>query len=158
MSHAISSREDERMGRVLAGLFAGLLFGAGLSLSGMISPAKVVAFLDIAGAWDPSLAFVMIGAVAVTAAGYRISFLQTRPLFEPTFRLPTRTDLDARLLGGAALFGIGWGLAGYCPGPALAGLGFGRVDTVVFVVMMLIGMMLARHIDAFLPPKSEARA
>ncbi len=145
------------MGRVLAGLFAGLLFGAGLSLSGMINPAKVVAFLDIAGPWDPSLAFVMIGAVVVTAVGYRVSFLRMRPLFETTFRLPTRTDLDARLLGGAVLFGIGWGLAGYCPGPALAGLGFRRIETVVFVVTMLIGMMLARHIDAIVPSKREAR-
>jgi hypothetical protein len=97
------------MARAPAGLLAGLLFGAGLALSGMINPAKVVAFLDIAGNWDPSLAFVMIGAVAMTAAGYQLSILRTRPLFDVGFVLPTRRDIDARLIGGAAIFGIGWG-------------------------------------------------
>lgn len=136
------------MARTFAGLLAGLLFGAGIALSGMINPAKVLAFLDVAGAWDPSLAFVMAGAVGVAAAGYQLSFLRTRPLFAGGFTLPTRRDLDARLLGGAALFGIGWGIGGYCPGPALAGLGFGAPETMGFVAGMVAGMILARRIDA----------
>ncbi len=136
------------MARALAGLLAGLLFGAGLALSGMINPAKVVAFLDIAGAWDPSLAFVMIGAVAITAAGYQLSFLRTRPLFDAGFTLPTREDIDARAVGGAAIFGIGWGIGGYCPGPALAGLGFAATETVAFVAAMVVGMILARLMGA----------
>lgn len=130
--------------RACAGLVAGLLFGAGLTLSGMINPAKVTAFLDIAGVWDPSLAFVMFGAVAVTATGYRLTFLRTRPLFEAAFDLPARRDVDPRLLVGASIFGVGWGLTGYCPGPALAGLSAGQSGTAVFVATMLAGMALAR--------------
>ncbi len=133
------------MNRTLAGLLTGLLFGAGLSLSGLINPAKVVAFLDVAGAWDPSLAFVMLGAVVVTAVGYRLVLRGGRPLFEPGFTLPTRRDLDRNLLVGAGLFGVGWGLGGYCPGPALAGIGFGAAETLVFVAFMLIGMFAARQ-------------
>jgi uncharacterized membrane protein YedE/YeeE len=133
------------MARILAGLAAGLLFGAGLSISGMINPAKVIAFLDLAGAWDPSLAFVMLGAVAVTAIGYRLVLQRDKPLFEPGFAVPTRRDIDLPLLLGAGLFGIGWGLGGYCPGPALAGLGFGNLPTLVFVAAMLGGMIAARH-------------
>lgn len=135
------------MGRILAGLAAGILFGAGLTLSGMINPAKVVAFLDIAGDWDPSLAFVMIGAVVTTAVGYQLSFLRSQPFFETRFTLPTRRDLDRPLILGASLFGIGWGIGGYCPGPALAGLGFGAGETVAFVTAMLVGMLLARMSD-----------
>lgn len=133
------------MARILAGLLAGLLFGVGLSLSGMINPAKVIGFLDIAGAWDPSLAFVMLGAVGVTAIGYKVTLRRGAPLLEPGFSLPSRRDLDAPLLIGAALFGAGWGLAGYCPGPAIAGLGFAKIETVAFVAAMLVGMIAARH-------------
>jgi uncharacterized membrane protein YedE/YeeE len=132
------------MKRLLGGLTAGLLFGAGLSISGMINPAKVIGFLDIAGAWDPSLAFVMLGAVAVTAIGYRTVLRRGQPMFEPRFTLPTRRDIDPSLLLGASLFGIGWGLGGYCPGPALAGLGFGGPETYAFVAAMLAGMIAAR--------------
>lgn len=132
------------MGRILGGLIAGLLFGAGLFVSGMINPEKVVGFLDIAGAWDPSLAFVMLGGVTVTAMGYRMILRRSQPMFEPKFTLPTRTDIDPSLLLGAGMFGIGWGLGGYCPGPALAGLGFGSPETVVFVFAMLVGMVAAR--------------
>jgi len=131
--------------RTLGGLFAGLLFGAGLSVSAMIDPAKVIGFLDVAGDWDPSLAFVMLGAVAVTAIGYRTVLRRGQPLFEPSFSLPTRRDLDPTLILGAGLFGIGWGLAGYCPGPALAGLGLGNLETFAFVGAMLVGMIAARH-------------
>lgn len=132
------------MKRLLGGLAAGLLFGAGLSISGMINPAKVIGFLDLAGAWDPSLAFVMLGAVAVTAIGYRTVLRRGQPMFEPRFTLPTRRDIDPSLLLGASLFGIGWGLGGYCPGPALAGLGFVGLETYAFVAAMLIGMIAAR--------------
>lgn len=132
------------MARIFAGLVAGLLFGAGLSISGMINPAKVIGFLDIAGAWDPSLAFVMLGGVVVTAIGYRTVLRRGQPMFEPGFTLPTRRDIDPSLLLGAGLFGIGWGLGGYCPGPALAGLGLGSLETLIFVAAMLLGMAAAR--------------
>lgn len=132
------------MERIFGGLIAGLLFGVGLLISGMINPAKVIGFLDLAGNWDPSLAFVMLGGVTVTAVGYRTVLRRGQPMFEPRFTLPTRNDIDPSLLLGASLFGIGWGLGGYCPGPALAGLGFGRPETIVFVTAMLIGMIGAR--------------
>jgi len=137
------------MGRILGGLIAGLLFGVGLSISGIINPEKVVAFLDLAGDWDPSLAFVMLGGVAVTAIGYRTVLRRGRPLFEPAFMLPMRNDIDPSLLLGAALFGIGWGLGGYCPGPALAGLGFGNSETLAFVAAMTLGMLAARASGKF---------
>ena len=138
------------MSRILGGLIAGLLFGVGLSISGMINPAKVIGFLDIAGAWDPSLAFVMLGGVIVTAIGYRTVLRRSQPLFEPNFTLPTRRDIDPPLLLGAGLFGIGWGLGGYCPGPALAGIGFGNLETLAFVIAMLAGMVVARQNAGFL--------
>lgn len=138
------------MRRSLGGLMAGLLFGAGLSISGMINPEKVVGFLNIAGDWDPSLAFVMLGGVVVTAIGYRTVLRRSQPLFEPNFTLPTRRDTDPSLLLGAGLFGIGWGLGGYCPGPALAGIGLGHPETMAFVAAMLAGMVLARKSAGFL--------
>lgn len=145
---------------LLIPLFAGVLFGAGLTLAQMVDPAKVLAFLDFAaiadGSWDPSLAFVMIGALAVTAIGYRLAFRLQRPLAAVAFQVPTRTDLDARLIGGALIFGIGWGLAGYCPGPALAALAFGRAETVIFVIAMLAGMAVYRLL--FEPAKPAGRA
>jgi uncharacterized protein len=149
------------MGRIFGGFIAGLLFGAGLLISGMINPAKVIGFLDLAGNWDPSLAFVMLGGVTVTAIGYRTVLSQGQPMFEPRFTLPTRNDIDPSLLLGAGLFGIGWGLGGYCPGPALAGLGFGSPETFVFVTAMLLGMVGARLSSKFFSgltwkPKSAA--
>lgn len=129
-------------------LLAGMLFGAGLTLSQMVDPAKVIGFLDFAGiadgSWDPSLAFVMAGALAVTFVGYRYALSLGRPLAAPEFRLPTRRDVDGRLAIGAAMFGAGWGLAGYCPGPALASLAFGRLEVFVFVVAMLVGIAAFR--------------
>jgi uncharacterized membrane protein YedE/YeeE len=110
----------------------------------MADPAVVLGFLDPAGDWNPALAFVMAAAVGVTSVGYRLLFRRGRPLWAERFALPTATALDARLLGGAALFGIGWGLAGYCPGPALASLAALQPGTLVFVVAMLAGMILAR--------------
>jgi len=132
------------MERVISSFVAGLVFGLGLAVSGMINPAKVTAFLDIAGNWDPSLALVMVSALAVTAIGYRLTLKRTQPFFATAFVLPTRQDLDRNLIGGAALFGAGWGLSGYCPGPALAGLGLGELNTVIFVASMIVGMNLAR--------------
>lgn len=139
------------MAPILSGLVAGLLFGIGLAVSEMINPAKVLNFLDLFGQWDPSLAFVMLGAVVTTAIGYRLVFRRERPLFERRFNLPTRRDIDTRLLAGSALFGIGWGLGGYCPGPALSGLAFGAVETVIFVAAMLAGMTIMRLMSAITP-------
>ncbi len=127
----------------LSGL-CGILFGAGLAVSGMTNPAKVLAFLDVFGRWDPTLAFVMAGAVAVSAAGFAIARRRERAWLGSPFAIPTRRDLDARLLGGAALFGVGWGLVGLCPGPALANLGRGSSAVTLFVGAMLAGVALQR--------------
>jgi len=132
------------MGPLLA-LAAGLLFGAGLALGGMTDPAVVLGFLDVAGAWNPALAFVMGGALAVTFVGYRLVFRRARPLLADAFALPRTHAVDAHLLGGAALFGAGWGLAGYCPGPAIASLPAAHLGTAAFVLAMLAGLALARR-------------
>lgn len=132
------------MPRILAALLCGLLFGAGLSVSGMINPAKVLNFLDLAGHWDASLVFVMAGAVAVTFVGYRLVFGRERPLFGEDFSLPSSVELDERLLLGATIFGAGWGVAGYCPGPALASLLSGKPATLIFLAAMLIGLVAGR--------------
>ncbi len=135
------------MARILSGLAAGLLFGAGLAISGMIDPEKVLGFLDVAGAWDPSLAFVMAGGLAVTFVGYRVVLRRPAPLLEPRFQIPTRRDIDGRLVGGAALFGLGWGLVGLCPGPALSAIGLGGPSVWLFVAAMLAGMLGFRVVD-----------
>ena len=122
---------------------AGLLFGLGLSLAGMTQPAVVLGFLDLFGAWNPRLLFVMGGAVLTTAVGYRWLLRRDKPLLEPGFKLPTARRIDARLLIGAALFGIGWGLAGYCPGPALASIGSGTTSVLCLVATMALGWWLA---------------
>lgn len=134
------------MKRSLSGFAAGALFGSGLLISQMTNPIKVLAFLDITGDWDPSLAFVMGGALIVTFIGYRLVLQRTVPLFEDSFRLPKRRDVDGRLLFGAAVFGIGWGLVGLCPGPAFASASFGGVNVAVFIVSMLVPMILLRRI------------
>ena len=133
--------------QAIAALIAGIVFGIGLAVSQMIDPAKVLGFLDIAGRWDPSLAFVMAGALAVTFAGYRLTRGRAAPILAPRFELPTKRDLDRRLLGGAVLFGIGWGLAGICPGPAIALLAFGLKETLIFVAAMALGAWLQRMAD-----------
>jgi hypothetical protein len=134
----------------LFALLSGLVFGLGLILSGMADPAKVLNFLDVFGTWDPSLAFVMGGAVAVTAPGFALLTRNRRtPFFDTKFRIPTRNDLDPKLLTGAAIFGIGWGLGGFCPGPALTALPIAATGTLIFVPFMLIGMWLARHAGGF---------
>ena len=130
----------------LPALAAGFVFGAGLVLSDMVNPARVLAFLDVAGEWDPTLAFVMAGAVVVSAIGYAFSRRMKAPLFARAFLIPENRILDSRLIGGAALFGVGWGLVGFCPGPAIAGLAFDRWQPWVFVFAMIAGMALHRWV------------
>jgi len=127
------------MNKLFITFLSGLIFGIGLSLSQMINPVKVIQFLDIAGDWDPSLAFVMMGALAVTLLSFRWVLKQPKPLLEDDFHVSKRTDIDKALLGGAALFGIGWGMSGYCPGPAVAGLALGSVEAVVMVLAIYAG-------------------
>ena len=129
---------------MLSAFVSGLLFGLGLIVSQMVDPAKVLGFLDVFGDWDPSLAFVMGGAVVVSALGYRVAKRRGMPVLAPRLEIPTRRDLDPRLIGGAALFGIGWGLVGLCPGPALTALTFGPWQVFVFVGAMIAGMALFR--------------
>ncbi|WP_026244490.1 YeeE/YedE family protein [Dasania marina] len=125
-------------------LLAGSLFGLGLGVSGMISPAKVLNFLDLAGHWDPSLAFVMGGAVLVAFPAFQLAKRGNRqPLLSDGFQLPSRKDIDGRLLGGAAIFGIGWGLGGLCPGPAIAALSSLQWPIVGFILAMIAGQWLA---------------
>ena len=128
--------------RVATAFVAGLVFGLGLLLSGMADPAKVLGFLDLAGAWDPSLMFVMGGAVGVGAVAFALARRRTRSLLGERMQLPAKRTIDRRLIAGSALFGAGWGLAGFCPGPAIVALGIGETKAVVFVLAMLVGMWL----------------
>lgn len=130
------------MNKVIA-LLASIIFGFGLALSGMINPAKVIGFLDIFGHWDPTLAVVMGGAILVTLPAFQLAKRRSHPLLAETFQLPTREDIDKPLVVGAALFGIGWGVAGLCPGPAIAGLGSLQWPLVGFVVAMVAGQWLS---------------
>ena len=130
------------MSQLAAALASGLLFGLGLTVSRMIDPAKVLGFLDIAGSWDPSLAFVLAGAVGTAAIGFSFVLGHAAPLLAETFSLPTARSIDRRLVLGTAIFGVGWGLVGLCPGPALAGLGLVFQPVALFVVAMLAGMAL----------------
>ncbi len=132
--------------RALVALACGLVFGFGLAMSGMTDTAKVIGFLDIFGDWVPDLAFVMGGAVLVTLIAFRFVLRRERPLLVPAFSLPSKTALDPRLLSGAAIFGVGWGLYGYCPGPAISALVYGAIDTVIFVAAMLAGMWVASRL------------
>jgi hypothetical protein len=130
---------------VLFSLVSGVIFGAGLAISDMINPARVLNFFDVAGSWDPTLLFVMGGALAVTAAGYRMTFARGRPLTGGTFTLPSPTRIDAPLLGGAAVFGVGWGIAGFCPGPAIAALVTFDPKVWLFVTATLVGMAATKY-------------
>lgn len=132
------------MARHFSSLLAGLLFGLGLALAQMTDPSKVLGFLDLAGDWDPSLLFVLGGAVGLSALGFRLILLQRQPLFDSRFHLPTRRAIDTPLLLGSALFGIGWGIGGYCPGPAIAQLVAPNAETWIFLPAMLLGIWL-RH-------------
>lgn len=126
---------------------SGALFAAGLVLGGMTRPGKVIGFLDVAGDWDPSLAFVMAGAVGVNVVLFRVILRRPHPLFATAFRLPTKKDIDARLVVGASLFGVGWGLAGYCPGPAVTALGTLALPALTLVGGMALGMALFALFD-----------
>ncbi|MGD9665812.1 MAG: DUF6691 family protein [Novosphingobium sp.] len=135
------------MKHIFAALATGTLFGAGLALSGMTNPARVRAFLDLFGNWDPTLAFVMGGAVLVMVVAWIIQKRLLRPVLADAFSLPTRQDIDRPLLVGSALFGIGWGIAGLCPGPAFAGLALSPISAATFVIALIIGMILHRLVD-----------
>jgi uncharacterized membrane protein YedE/YeeE len=130
--------------RILTAALIGLIFGAGITLGGMINPAKVLNFFDVAGTWDPSLAFVMGTALIVTTIGYRLVWKRPAPVFEAKFQVPTRKDIDPALIGGAAVFGIGWGIAGFCPGGAIPALGLLEPQAFLFVGAMLAGLFLAK--------------
>lgn len=127
---------------VLLSFASGLLFAVGLAIAGMTQPSKVVGFLDVAGDWDPSLAFVMMGAIAVYVVANRLVARRSAPLVGSVFHLPTRRDIEPKLVVGAGLFGIGWGLAGYCPGPGLSALAAGGLPVVLFVASMAAGMLV----------------
>lgn len=127
---------------ILTSFLAGLVFGLGVILSGMANPAKVLGFLDLAGSWDPSLALVMLGAIAVGLVAFTVAKRRSALLLGLPMHLPTSRQIDRRLVGGGLLFGIGWGIAGFCPGPAVVVLGMGEAKAVVLVVAMLVGMAL----------------
>ena len=140
---------------VFASLLAGLVFGLGLILSGMANPAKVLGFLDLTGAWDPSLALVMMGAIAVGLVAFALVRQRTLSFLGLDMKLPTARHIDRRLIGGSLLFGVGWGIAGFCPGPALAALGMGEIKAVVFVGAMLLGMGLFELLERRAAPSPQ---
>lgn len=136
------------MNKLISVGLTGAIFGLGIAISGMANPAKVLNFFDIAGSWDPSLIFVMGGALVTAAIGYRIVFgARQVPVFDGKFHLPVNKAIDSRLLTGSAIFGVGWGIAGFCPGGAIPALGFGGVSVIAFVGAMVIGIVLARSLD-----------
>lgn len=143
-----------RLSSFFTALAAGLVFGLGLSLSGMLDPARIQGFLDPLGRWDPSLAFVLAGAVTVAFAGVRLARRMRRPLLEAEFHVPTESKIDGPLIIGSALFGLGWGLGGFCPGPAIASLSLGLWQTWLFAGAMVAGMVV--H-DSFFAPSRLAK-
>ncbi len=145
------------MKQALVGLFAGVLFSLGLSVAGMTLPSKVVGFLDLAGEWDPSLAFVMVSGVGVNFGLSRWVFRRSRPVFAPRFYLPTNKQVDRKLLLGSAIFGVGWGMGGYCPGPLVVGLSRPSSGTWIFAASMLFGMWLFRRYELWEGRQLELR-
>ncbi len=135
----------------------GLIFGVGISMSGMANPAKVLNFFDVAGIWDPSLGFVMGGALAVTFVGYRFVLKRPGPVLGGMFQLPRRRDLDMPLVGGAAIFGVGWGIAGFCPGGALPAIGTGDTNVLIFVAALLAGIGAVKLFYAIFDARSRAK-
>ena len=135
------------MKSALTSFVSGIVFALGLGIGGMTQPGKVIGFLDFAGNWDPSLAFVMIGAIGVHAFLYRMIRKRPSPTFSSTFSVPTRTEMDMPLFAGAAIFGTGWGIAGFCPGPALTSLASGNSSPVIFSMAMIAGMLLYGFIE-----------
>ncbi|MGM0557389.1 MAG: DUF6691 family protein [Myxococcota bacterium] len=143
--------------KYLISLIAGLIFAGGLVVGGMTQPGKVIGFLDFFGNWDPSLAFVMGGAVLVNLVLFKFTTKKReQPLFDAKFRIPTRSDIDWQLVGGAGLFGVGWGLAGYCPGPGLTALGSGTTTAFTFVGSMVGGMILYQVFDKYVLSRTSA--
>lgn len=143
--------------RLIVSYLIGLIFGVGISISGMANPAKVINFFDVAGIWDPSLALVMGGALIVTFVGYRFVLKRPAPLLSASFQLPTRRDLDLPLVGGSALFGIGWGIAGFCPGGALPALGTGQTEVFIFTAALIAGIFAAKMAQALLANRATAQ-
>ena len=137
----------------VSSLLTGVVFGVGLALAQMTDPTKVLGFLDVAGAWDASLLFVLGGAVLLSVATFRWVLKKPSPVFDARFHLPTSTVIDARLLSGSAIFGIGWGIAGYCPGPAVASLGLGNPEALWLTPSLLAGLALQRWIDKLSYPR-----
>lgn len=146
------------MTRISSALVIGLIFGSGIALSGMANPAKVLNFFDFAGTWDPSLAFVMGGALIVTAVGYAFVLRREAPVLDRLFHLPTRRDIDIPLVAGSAVFGIGWGVTGFCPGGAIPALGLGHGEAWLFVGSMTAGIALARFARHTIAMRATAKA
>ena len=132
------------MNKNIAALVSGLLFGLGLAVSQMVNPAKVIGFLDVAGRWDPSLAFVMFAAIGVAFVFFRIILKSPAPKFDPLFKVPDIKAIDRNLIVGSGIFGMGWGLVGFCPGPAISSLAYGRIEPVIFLAAMFIGFYVER--------------
>lgn len=133
--------------RIVVNYLIGLVFGIGISISGMANPAKVLNFFDVAGSWDPSLAFVMGGALITTMIGYRYVLKRPVPVLDEKFQIPTRRDLDLPLVAGSAVFGIGWGIAGFCPGGAIPAIGTGRMEVILFMAALLAGILTAKSLQ-----------
>ena len=142
--------------RLLTALIIGMIFGTGIAVSGMINPAKVLNFFDLAGTWDPSLAFVMAGALAVAIPGYRLTLARPAPAFENRFQLPDTRVIDRRLILGSATFGVGWGIAGFCPGGALPAIGTGDPAVFLFLAALIGGLLIARVLQARSPARKPA--
>jgi uncharacterized membrane protein YedE/YeeE len=142
--------------RLLTALFIGMIFGTGIAVSGMINPAKVLNFFDLAGTWDPSLAFVMAGALAVAIPGYRLTLTRPAPAFEDRFQLPDTRLIDRRLILGSATFGVGWGIAGFCPGGALPAIGTGDPTVFLFLAALIGGLLIARVLQSRSPARKPA--
>ena len=134
--------------KLISAYVIGLIFGIGIMISGMANPAKVLNFFDVAGAWDPSLAFVMGGALLVTALGYRFVLQRPAPSLDEVFHMPTKADIDLPLVAGSATFGVGWGIAGFCPGGAIPALGTGRVEVIIFMAALVAGIVTAKAMRA----------
>lgn len=145
--------------RILLAYVIGTVFGLGIAISGMANPAKVLNFFDVAGTWDPSLAFVMGAALLVTFTGYRLVLPRPAgPIFEQRFLLPGSRNIDRKLIGGAVLFGVGWGISGFCPGGALPALGTGKIEVILFVAAMVAGIFAARAMMNFNRPATPTQA
>jgi hypothetical protein len=150
--------QGEAIMNILGAFVSGLIFGLGLVIAGMANPAKVLAFLDLAGDWDPSLALVMVGAIAVGTVAFALAKRQTASLSGAPIQLPTARQIDARLIGGSALFGVGWGLAGICPGPAVVLAGAGVAQSFIFIASMLAGMLIYHWLERPVPASHGATA